>query len=111
MIDSFGSSDPKQMPSHLFRDAHALDYTSATRANIEEQNYTVCPRHWYIDAVFNCSDCQRDFLFSVSEQRFWYEERKFFIESLPVRCPECRKKERIRKKEAQLPLSERTHTE
>jgi hypothetical protein len=35
-------------------------------------------------------------VFTASEQRFWYEDKRFWIDSLPKRCSECRKAERTR---------------
>lgn len=102
-MDSFGDTDPKKMPQHLFHGAVSINYETAVPADVSNQDYTVCPRHWYIDAVFKCMDCGKDFLFSVEEQRFWYEQRKFYVDSKPTRCPVCRKKERARKAACQNP--------
>ena len=90
-MDIFGNTDPRQMPSYLFWRASHLDYENATRANVEEQNYSVCPRHWYIDARIPCADCGNHFLFSKDEQRHWYEKLKFWIDSFPDRCKSCQK--------------------
>jgi hypothetical protein len=98
-----GDTDPKKMPPHFFDGAVSIDYDSAVRADISKQGYTVCPRHWYIDATFKCVDCGKGFQFSVDEQRFWYEQRRFFVDSKPIRCAACRKKERVRKAAAQQP--------
>ena len=106
-LDVFGDTDPKKMPAHLWSGLRTMDYSSAVRADTTKQDFTVCPRHWYIDAVFQCVDCGKEFLFSAKEQRFWYEERGFYVDSLPKRCAECRKKERTRKSEAQLPKTKR----
>lgn len=102
-MDAFGDTDPKTMPPHFFHGAVFIDYSTAVRAEVAKQDYTSCPRHWYIDATFRCIDCGKDFLFSAEEQRFWYEERKFYVDSIPTRCPICRKKERARKSAAQKP--------
>src|SRR5689334_8335773 len=102
-LDVFGSSDSKKMPAHLFGGVRTMNYASAVRADVTKQDYTVCPRHWYVDAVFRCIDCGNDFLFSATDQRFWYEERRFYVDSRPNRCVACRKKERNRKREARLP--------
>jgi hypothetical protein len=99
----FGNTDPKKMPLHLFHGVVSIDYGTAVRAQVAKQDYTVCPRHWYIDATFKCIDCGNDFLFSTDEQRFWYEQRRFFVDSIPTRCPACRKKERARKLAARKP--------
>jgi len=95
-FDSFGDTDPKKMPLHLFFGARNIAYATAQRADISQQNYSVCPRHWYIDATIRCCDCLQDFAFSASEQRFWYEDRKFYVDSFPKRCAACRRKERTR---------------
>ena len=92
----FGEKDPRGMPSHLFWTVSTLDYSTAQRADISKQNYTVCPRHWYVDAIFVCHDCRSEFVFSASEQKFWYEDKQFYVDSLPKRCATCRKAERSR---------------
>ena len=97
MFDSFGDSDPRKMPSHLFWGTPHLDYSTAVRADVTQQNYCVCPRHWYIDAAFECSRCGQSFLFKADEQKFWYEELKFWIDSKPRECAKCRKELRALK--------------
>jgi hypothetical protein len=92
----FGEKNPKGMPSHLFFGSQRMDYSTAQRADITKQNYSVCPRHWYIDATFVCRDCADEFVFAADEQRFWYEGRRFWIDSLPTRCVGCRKEQRTR---------------
>jgi len=92
----FGGKDPKKMPAHLFHEVRGMDYATAQKADVSKQHYTVCPRQWYVDAVFVCRDCGKEFVFSANEQRFWYEDRQFFIESLPKQCIDCRKAERNR---------------
>ena len=74
---NFGERDPRKVPVHLFMDALKLDYDSAVRAAITKQDYSVCTRHWYIDAIFKCVDCGSEFLFSAREQQVWYEVRRF----------------------------------
>lgn len=105
-MDVFGDTDPKMMPQHFFHGAVSINYDTAVRADISKQDYTVCPRHWYIQASFKCVDCGKDFHFSVDEQRLWYEQRRFFVDSKPIRCVACRKKERVRKAPAQAPKSQ-----
>lgn len=103
-----GDTDPKKMPAHFWVGLRSMNYGTAVRAEVKKQNYTVCPRHWYIDATFRCVDCKQDFVFSASEQKCWYEQRRFYVDSKPIRCVACRKEERVRRREAQLPKSRRT---
>ncbi len=94
MPDFFGSTDPKRMPSHFFFGAVHLDLSSAVRANVVKQNYTVCPRHWYMDATFRCQDCDALFTWTAEEQRTWFEEYGFYVDSLATRCTKCRSNRR-----------------
>jgi hypothetical protein len=96
LSDFFGRSNPKRMPSHFFFGSLRMDYKTAQKADIEKQNYTTCPRHWYVDAVFTCCGCGEEFTFSAEEQRFWYEDKKFYVDAFPKRCIQCRKAERTR---------------
>jgi hypothetical protein len=48
--------------------------------------------HYYdLDKV--CVDCRRRFIFFAQEQKHWYEELGFPLDSKCLRCPECRKRE------------------
>ena len=81
------------MPAHFFYSAR-VDYSTAVRADISKQNYSVCPRHWYLNAETICTDCSEPFIFSASEQKFWYEDLYFWVDSFPNQCPNCRKNRR-----------------
>jgi hypothetical protein len=81
MSDGFGQHDPRKMPPHLFFGALHIDYSTAMHANSRAQNFSVCPRHWYVDATFRCARCGLDFVFTAEEQRFWYEQLGFWIDS------------------------------
>jgi len=94
MMDQFGNTDPKKMPSWHFSGALNLDFATAVRADITKQDYSVCPRFWYLDMTLTCEGCECAFEYSASEQRFWYEELRFFVDVMPRRCPACRKKDR-----------------
>lgn len=90
MID-FGRNDPREMPAHLFFGSVRVDYGTAVRADFEKQNCSICPRYWYVDAVFLCARCRHEFTFSAAEQHAWYEDYGFWIDSLPTRCLICRR--------------------
>ena len=46
---------------------------------------------FYIDITLDCTDCGKAFVFSATEQKYWYEELRFNIASVPIRCAVCRK--------------------
>jgi hypothetical protein len=90
-VDGFGHDDPRKMPvGGFFRGAIRLDYATAVRANDARQNFSVCPRQWYIDATFRCARCKKQFVFSAKEQRYWYEKLQFYVDSYPKHCKSCR---------------------
>jgi hypothetical protein len=89
-MDIFGNTDPKLMPGHFFWSAIHLKYDSAIPADISKQNFSVCPRHWYIDADFQCATCQQEFTWTAGEQKAWFEEYHFWIDAFPVHCKKCR---------------------
>jgi hypothetical protein len=91
MFEGFGHDDPRKMPSHLFSGALHLDFPSSVRADVSKQNCSICPRHWYIDAAFRCARCGEIFVFRSDEQRFWYEELGFWVDSRPRQCGTCRR--------------------
>lgn len=77
------------MPRHLFSDATHFDCASAIRGNPQKQNYSVCPRHWYVDADFNCTRCSKEFTWTATEQKAWFEDYFFWIDSSPRHCKKC----------------------
>ena len=90
-MSDFGRDDPRQMPRYLFDRALRRDYDTAVRANTDQQNCSICPRHWYVDAIFPCERCGAEFAFSADEQRVWYEDYGFWIDSVPKHCLACRR--------------------
>jgi hypothetical protein len=93
-MSDFGRDDPREMPGHFFYRSLRIDYGSAVRADPAKQNCSICPRYWYVDAVFPCDRCGGEFEFTAAEQRTWYEEYGFWIDSLPRQCLACRRASR-----------------
>src|SRR6185369_8969041 len=87
----FGEKDPRKMPPHFFGKAHHVDYKSAVKADVSKQNFLVAPRFWYVDATYTCKRCKERFVFTAREQRFWYEDMRFYLDSYPKQCGECRR--------------------
>lgn len=56
------------------------------------------PYFAFFDIELNCKDCKNKFIFSASEQQFWYERLSFWVQSRPKQCKNCRKIRRQRKK-------------
>ena len=93
-MDIFGNTSAKKMPKHLFFTANHVDFESAIKAETEKQNCSICPRYWYADATIKCLQCKVNFVFSKEEQKYWYEELKFWVDSFPNKCPSCKKNEK-----------------
>ncbi|MCA9195794.1 MAG: zinc-ribbon domain-containing protein [Planctomycetales bacterium] len=76
-------------------------YTSGTKripntavlADPSKQTRATIPVTHYFDLERRCRDCKRQFIFFAEEQKHWYEELGFGLESDCVRCTECRKKQ------------------
>jgi hypothetical protein len=51
----------------------------------------------YYDIHKKCKTCGKDFVFSKNEQRYWYEELKFRVQSECVNCLDCRREIRANK--------------
>lgn len=76
-------------------------YTNGTRripntaiaADISKQTRATVPVTHYFDLERRCRDCNRQFIFFAQEQKYWYEELGFGLESDCVRCSDCRKKQ------------------
>jgi hypothetical protein len=66
---------------------------TAIAADLDRQlPATVAVTH-YFDLERKCRDCDRSFIFFASEQKYWYEQLGFSLESDCVRCVECRKQQ------------------
>ena len=50
-----------------------------------------------MNAMFRCASCEIEFKWPAEEQQFWFEELKFWIDSRPKNCIECRKDARVHK--------------
>ena len=101
-MDYFGTTNPKNMPEHLFFGAIYKNYETAVKADISKQNFSVCPRHWYIDVGFKCKGCEQTFIWLVEEQKAWFEEYVHYIDSKPNHCRQCRYQQRRIKKWKQI---------
>ncbi len=53
---------------------------------------TVAVTHYY-DVERKCRDCQSMFIFFAAEQKYWYEDLQFGLDSDCVRCCTCRKEQ------------------
>jgi len=93
----FGEDNPRDMPRYFFTGHTHLDYESAIRADVSRQDFTDAPRHWYMDATFRCVRCGEEFRFTAAEQKLWYEEFRFYVDSRPNECPPCRRELRALK--------------
>jgi Probable zinc-ribbon domain len=66
---------------------------TAIAADISKQRTATIPVTHYFDSKRQCRDCGRPFLFFAQEQKHWYEELGFGLDSDCVRCTQCRKKQ------------------
>jgi hypothetical protein len=90
-MSGFGSDDPRKMPEHFFYRSVRVNYKTAVRADTDKQNCSICPRYWYVETIFPCARCGAEFSFSAAEQRAWYEDYGFWVDSLPRHCLACRR--------------------
>jgi hypothetical protein len=79
---------------------------TAIVADLARQTPATIPVTHYFDAKRDCRDCGRPFLFFAEEQKYWYEQLGFGLDSDCVRCTACRKTqqgfERTRARYAEL---------
>jgi tetratricopeptide (TPR) repeat protein len=69
----------------------------AVRGDVSKQDFCVMhydPKYFYLDEKRTCSQCGRSFVFRAAEQKFWYETLRFNFNSIPIRCPACRRQRR-----------------
>ena len=94
-----GDIDIDRCPPSFFPHALRMDFSTAIRSkNVREQNFSVVPRHWFIDAWFRCKQCDEEFCWAAEEQKHWFDELKFQVDSVPLHCKRCRRSIRLRKR-------------
>lgn len=67
---------------------------TAIRANLLRQTAATIPVTHYFDVKRRCQNCGKPFIFFAKEQKYWYEELGFGLNSDCIRCVPCRKKQR-----------------
>src|SRR5690242_18136380 len=88
-------------PDRGFGASHFVWWSSASTrvpftavvADSKRQQPSCVPVTHYFDERRVCVDCHRPFLFFADEQKHWYEELGFTVNSECVRCVPCRKRE------------------
>ncbi|MEM7334561.1 MAG: zinc-ribbon domain containing protein [Chloroflexota bacterium] len=100
--DSYWKCDPNFKPKLPI---------GAVRGDVSQQEFCDwchLPKYFYVDESKECVDCEKKFTFSASEQKYWYETRKFHFSSEPIRCLACRKEIRSEKalKKKMMKISE-----
>ena len=66
---------------------------TAIPADLTQQTLATVPVSHYYDVKRQCLDCSKSFIFFAEEQKHWYEELGFGLESDCVRCVDCRKRQ------------------
>ena len=89
---------------------------TAIPADLNQQIPATVPVTHYYDVKRECKDCGRPFIFFAEEQKHWYEELGFGLESDCVRCVSCRKRQQgiaqaRERYEALFHITERTDEE
>ncbi len=79
-----------------------LEDSKAIKANPSLQSYSWNPSYAYYDSCIKCENCNSDFTFSKQEKKYWFESLKFWIDSIPLHCMNCRKELRQLKLENAL---------
>jgi len=66
---------------------------TAVKANLTKQTPATVPVTHYFDVKRSCRECDRPFIFFAEEQKHWYEELGFGLDSDCVRCSLCRRRQ------------------
>ncbi len=66
---------------------------TAVASDLAKQTPATIPVTHYFNLERQCRDCKRQFIFFAAEQKHWYEQLGFGLDSDCVRCVDCRKKQ------------------
>ncbi len=76
----------------------------AIKADISKHTYIGSTEHYfYIDNPRKCTSCKKSYVFTASEQKFWYEIARLPTDATPDFCKACRT-ENVSKKNSQKAL-------
>lgn len=82
---------------HVFLHWHSPEGSripnTAIAADLSRQSPATVPVTHYFDVRRLCRDCGKPFIFFAAEQKYWYEELGFSLDSDCVRCVVCRKEQ------------------
>ncbi len=78
---------------------HCIEGQLALLAQPLQQNFCWNPHLAYTNTEKTCENCGRFYLFRKEEKKHWYETLKFWYESEPLHCPECRKTIRVERRD------------
>ena len=81
---------PSISRSWRFNKIRSVIASDVLQGNPDNQNYSVLGINWHIGVELFCKKCSRTFIFSAKEQQRWYETLKFWADSVPNECKECR---------------------
>jgi hypothetical protein len=79
-----------------------LNEKKAILANPGLQTFVWSPNLAYFDSEKVCRTCGKDFKFTKEEKQLWYEKLKFWMDSEPVNCLQCRRELRVLKAENKI---------
>lgn len=91
-VDAAESGRLQRACNRCLKDGKAIRGCPAVQTFCDYEPYFA-----YFEIELRCEDCEQKFVFSAREQRFWYEQRKFWVQSRPKQCVSCR---RIRRQRA-----------
>lgn len=87
-----------------------IEKSNALVASPSKQNFCdYLPFLAYFDSNRLCKSCDKAFVFKKEEQKYWYENLHFWVQSEAICCKSCRKEKRVNKekiKNAQKRLHE-----
>ena len=64
-------------------------------------------KEFYVDREFTCADCGSRGGWTAKQQQWWYEEAGGYIDSIAVKCRECRTKGKMHGEAHQRAMAER----
>ena len=91
---------PKKAEARALAQARSTGLAVNTAALRPTNSYNTpdfVERGYYVDRPFTCKDCGKSEIWTVIQQKWWYEAAKGDVWKVAVRCRPCRRRERERK--------------
>lgn len=83
----------------------------ADQSKLGHINTYGCLPEFYIDRPFRCCECGKEEIWKAADQKWYYEETKAHVDAKAVRCHDCRKRRKMKRRQKRAPDAREENTQ